>query len=97
MTTTTEQYRVCHDCYVYGYALYTDRSHYPDVDDERWERIVREYGRTWTVDDVPNVTTDDETWQEPSFSWSPCETCGDVLGGDRYRVDITYRKGDGEW
>lgn len=28
------------------------------------------------------------------FSWSPCDTCGSTLGGDRYLVHVVD---DGEW
>lgn len=33
---------------------------------------------------------------DPFFSWSACEGCGDVLGGDRYTVDVVETSPEGE-
>ena len=34
-------------------------------------------------DTCVDCNTHRQTWDEPSFSWSPCECCGDTQGGNR--------------
>lgn len=65
---------VCSDCIQVAasgpptYTGYLDSGH-----SERYARGVNEWGGEPFTDET-----------EPYFSWSPCNFCGDPLGGDRY-------------
>jgi hypothetical protein len=42
-----------------------------------------ECGEEWADEECPNGHGSRELWDEPFFSWRPCECCQRPLGGDR--------------
>jgi hypothetical protein len=69
--------RVCSDC------LYVSANG-ADENTTEWLGFLPEYA---DVIDLSPVDPEDEG----HFSWSPCRTCGDVLGGTRFDVVVTIR------
>jgi hypothetical protein len=74
--------RVCEDC------LYVSANGTDDLSDEsEWQGFLPRY------DDVYDLTPVDPD-DEGHFSWSPCATCGDSLGGTRFDVYVLRRSDD---
>ena len=50
-------------------------------------------GADWTDHDhCPNGHGHRDLWDEPSFSWRPCDCCNRPLGGERYHA-TGYQRG----
>lgn len=77
-----DQARVCSDC------LYVSANGTADLSDEStWSGFLPEYTGVLDLSLV-----DPES--DGHFSWSPCNACGDALGGTRFDVHVLWRDDD---
>lgn len=58
-----------------------------------------ECNEEWTdgpgsYDECPNGHGHRDIWNEPSFSWRPCDCCGSSLGGNREHATGYHRERD---
>jgi hypothetical protein len=89
-------YAACPDCYMAAAGVLENPT--PEWSD-RYAGALLEIGNagwrapfpsSWPRDDGAEWSDDEMAGGldcEPSFSWSPCDLCGDPLGGDRYPLD----------
>ena len=68
-----------------------------------FDKAVEHYCEGYTVapgcrgDQCEHSDSDENHSCEPSFSWSPCDSCGTTLGGDREPASMipnNFRPGD---
>lgn len=87
-----ERIAVCGDC------LYMAANGAPDYDGydesghaERYAQACERHGFALESFGVDAETG--ELWQDPHFSWSPCQWCGDTFGGSRYYASVGMEAG----
>jgi len=70
---------------------------FTDAIDARWNGYTIAPGLAPGMDCCGNISADDDhaldCANEPSFSWSVCDSCGSSLGGDRHAAHAISREG----
>lgn len=69
-------------------CMFADQNGELPEDEERAEEIEEGLERLADEGDIfPNFGGEDESGYD-EFSWTPCDCCGDTLGGSRYRYAL---------
>lgn len=77
---TRQEIEVCSDCLQVSYSGSPTYDGYAESKhSERYAQGLKEWG------DEPILTNPED---EGSFSWSPCDFCGESLGGTRFTCSV---------
>lgn len=69
-------------------CMFADTNGELPEDEERAQEIEEGFERLGDEGDIfPNFGSEDESGYR-EFSWTPCDCCGDTLGGSRYRYAL---------